>query len=102
MQIISNLLSDSVVSAFGWTLIHSLWQGTLLMILSFATFYFLRRYTANLRYAAGVALLSLQVIASVATFFYYQVKSVVRCPIRQTANLLHSEKSSGRFQSCPL
>jgi bla regulator protein BlaR1 len=75
MQIISNLLSDSVVSAFGWTLIHSLWQGTLLMILSFVTFYFLRRYTANLRYAAGVALLSLQVVASVVTFFYYQVKS---------------------------
>jgi bla regulator protein BlaR1 len=75
MKIISNLLSDSVVTAFGWTLIHSLWQGTLLLILAATTFYILRKGTANARYNAGIGFLALQVLASAATFVYYQLKT---------------------------
>ncbi|SDE63372.1 BlaR1 peptidase M56 [Dyadobacter soli] len=75
MKFFSNLLPGPAVSAFGWTLIHSIWQGTLLMLVAVAAFYFLRKKTANTRYLAGVGFLFAQVIASVGTFIYYYPKT---------------------------
>ncbi|GGN08047.1 hypothetical protein GCM10010967_49610 [Dyadobacter beijingensis] len=75
MKFFSNLLPGPAVSAFGWTLIHSIWQGTLLMLIGVAAFYFLRKKSANTRYLAGVGFLFSQVLASVATFIYYYPKT---------------------------
>lgn len=75
MKFFSNLLPGPAVSAFGWTLIHSIWQGTLLMLIAVAAFYFLRKKSANTRYLTGVGFLFAQVIASVGTFIYYYPKT---------------------------
>lgn len=75
MKIISHLLSDSVVSAFGWTLVHSVWQGTLLMIVAAVAFHFSKRHSAHIRYMMGTGFLFAQIIASGITFGYYQSKS---------------------------
>ena len=75
MKFFSNLLAGPAVSAFGWTLIHSIWQGTLLMLVAVAAFYFLRKKSANTRYLAGVGFLFAQVVASVGTFIYYYPKT---------------------------
>ncbi|MHA4737378.1 M56 family metallopeptidase [Dyadobacter sp. MSC1_007] len=75
MKLFSNLFSDSTVSAFGWTLIHSIWQGTLLMLLAVAAFHLLRRRSANLKYLTGVGFLFAQILVSAGTFFYYQLKT---------------------------
>jgi beta-lactamase regulating signal transducer with metallopeptidase domain len=75
MKFFSNLLPGPAVSAFGWTLIHSIWQGTLLMLVAVAAFYFLRKKSANTRYLAGVGFLFAQVVASVGTFIYYYPKT---------------------------
>ncbi|MGG7666128.1 M56 family metallopeptidase [Dyadobacter sp. BHUBP1] len=75
MKFFSNLLPSPAVSAFGWTLIHSIWQGTLLMLVAVAAFYFLRKKSANMHYLAGVGFLFAQVIASVGTFIYYYSKT---------------------------
>lgn len=75
MKFFSNLFSESTVSAFGWTLIHSIWQGTLLMLLAVAAFHLLRRRSANLKYITGVGFLFTQILASVSTFLYYQLKT---------------------------
>lgn len=84
MKLIQNLLSDSAVAAFGWTLIHSLWQGTLLLVIAAISFYALRRKSANLRYLAGVGFLVAQVLASTATFTLYNLKSVPVAAVRNT------------------
>jgi bla regulator protein blaR1 len=76
MKFFSNLLPGPAVSAFGWTLIHSIWQGTLLMLVGVAVFYFLRKKSANTRYLTGVGFLFAQVVASVGTFIYYYPKTV--------------------------
>lgn len=76
MKFFSNLLPGPAVSAFGWTLIHSIWQGTLLMLVAVAAFYFLRKKTANTRYLTGVGFLFAQVVASVGTFIYYYPKTI--------------------------
>ncbi|ACT94927.1 M56 family metallopeptidase [Dyadobacter fermentans] len=75
MKFFSNLLPGPAVSAFGWTLIHSIWQGTLLLLVAVAAFYFLRKKSASTRYLAGVGFLFAQVLASVATFIYYYPKT---------------------------
>ena len=76
MKFFSNLLPGPAVSAFGWTLIHSIWQGTLLMLVAVAAFYFLRKKTASTRYLTGVGFLFAQVVASVGTFIYYYPKTI--------------------------
>jgi len=66
-----NLFSDSLVSAFGWMLVHSLWQGALLVLIASITLYFLRKSPASLRYNFGILTFCAQVSVSLATFFYY-------------------------------
>lgn len=71
MKIISNLFTENAVAAIGWTLVHSLWQGAMIMVAAASIFYIFRKKSANLRYLTGVGLLSAQVIISVCTFVYY-------------------------------
>jgi bla regulator protein BlaR1 len=71
MKMFFNLFSDSLVSAFGWMLVHSLWQGALLVLIASITLYFLRKSPASLRYNLGILTLCAQVLTSLATFSYY-------------------------------
>jgi bla regulator protein BlaR1 len=75
MKMFFNLFSEALVSAFGWTLVHSLWQGALLALIASIGFYFLRKSPASLRYNLGIGTLCLQVIASLATFSFYYLNS---------------------------
>ncbi len=69
MNFAANILPENVVNALGWTLLHSLWQGAL-AALGFALFLYLsRRASARARYAMGLAVLALVLLASVATFW---------------------------------
>lgn len=69
MNFAANILPGNVVNALGWTLLHSLWQGAL-AALGFALFLYLsRRASARARYAMGLAVLALVLLASLATFW---------------------------------
>jgi bla regulator protein BlaR1 len=74
MKLIPNYLTESTIVSFGWTLIHSLWQGALLALIAVAGFYLLRRKSANTRYLIGVGMLAAQVIISAVTFVFYNFK----------------------------
>lgn len=78
MKIILESIPESVVSALGWTLVHSVWQGTLLAIAAFAGFAIMSKKSAFLRYNFGIVLLCLQMVSSLVTFFYYQLTAEVR------------------------
>jgi len=78
MKMIYHLIPDSVVSALGWTLVHSIWQGILIAVFAFAGFYILNKKSANARYNLGVILLGLQVAASTGTYLYYYLTAPVR------------------------
>lgn len=73
MKTIFQSIPESVVSALGWTLVHSVWQGTLLAIIAIVGFTAFNKKSAFLRYNFGIILLSLQLITSIATFVYYQL-----------------------------
>ncbi|CAG5073655.1 hypothetical protein DYBT9623_04849 [Dyadobacter sp. CECT 9623] len=92
MKSISTFVSDSVISAFGWTLVHSLWQATALLIISLVAFYVLRKKSASIKYLAGVSLLFGQVVASIITFFYYHSK--YSSPLPGLSNTVSLNKSN--------
>jgi bla regulator protein blaR1 len=71
MENYASFLPAPVVSALGWTLLHALWQGTLLALLGLLGFFLTRHRPASLRYGLGMGLLAAQLPASLATFWYY-------------------------------
>lgn len=69
----TTFLSESITSALGWTLLHSLWQGGVVVLLAAVALFALRKRSSVARYWVGISSLATQVLASVATFvLYYQ------------------------------
>ncbi|MCF2490623.1 M56 family metallopeptidase [Dyadobacter sp. CY347] len=102
MKLIQNLLSDAAITCFGWTLIHSIWQGAFILFIAFAAFYLLRRKSANLKYIAGVGFMSAQVFVSVLTFIYYYFKATSAplagaATFAKSAGIMHLASSTVSF-----
>jgi bla regulator protein blaR1 len=66
---VNHFLSDAVVKALCWTLIHSLWQGLLFSLLAAVIITLSKRSSAALRYNLFSGLFALLAITSVITFF---------------------------------
>lgn len=60
-------LSPSLVGSLGWTLVHFLWQGTLVALALAAVLRLLRRHSANARYLAGCIALVTMLAAPMLT-----------------------------------
>ncbi|MCC9135808.1 M56 family metallopeptidase [Pontibacter silvestris] len=75
MNQITHLLSETLVSALGWTLLHSLWQGALTALVLGVLLILLNHHTARARYTvSGIAML-LQLLFSLVTFVHYYTSS---------------------------
>ncbi len=73
MKTIVSFLSEPVAVALGWTLLHALWQGFVLVLPVALLLHLFRSKSSQLRYNVGVGALLMQVVASIATFWlYYQ------------------------------
>lgn len=86
MKIIHTFLSDASVTALGWTLVHSIWQGSLIALSAALIWYVSRKQSASLRYNFGIGFLALQVLASVFTFVYYYKEAAKATGLAVTAN----------------
>lgn len=70
---LSFALKAPVVEALGWTLLHSLWQGAVVMLVLAVILGLTKDRQAHTRYGFSVAALSLMLFWSVLTFFnHYQ------------------------------
>jgi bla regulator protein BlaR1 len=58
----------NLTHALGWTLIHFLWEGTLIAVLLVGAGAFLRNAGSQVRYAASCAAMTLMLVCAVATF----------------------------------
>lgn len=67
MKNITEIFSNPLAKALGWTLVHALWQILAITLLYFLVVIFTKK--ANTRYWSGMALLLLQFVASGITFF---------------------------------
>lgn len=71
MKIPDIIFSAGFDRALGWTMLHSIWQATLIALLAGILLLLLRRQSARLRYGvANLALLAV-LLTSAATFCYY-------------------------------
>lgn len=67
MKNITEIFSNPLAKALGWTLVHSLWQILAITLVYFLVILLTKK--ANTRYWAGMSLLAVQLLGSIATFF---------------------------------
>ena len=74
----TTFFSEPITSALGWTLVHSLWQGGVVVLFAAVALFALRKCSCVVKYWVGISGLAAQVFASVATFvLYYQPVNAV-------------------------
>jgi len=78
MDILKNILSHEVVQSLGWALLHSVWQGGVVVLLLAVLLRVLRKSSASLRYV--VACLGLVVIVLLPVVTFYIVPAPVPMP----------------------
>lgn len=65
--------SEPIIQAFGWMLLHAVWQGFAITLLAAGVLFLLRHRASYGRYWTGISALFLQIGISVGTFvLYYQ------------------------------
>jgi len=89
MNGLETLLDKPIFQALGWTLIHFVWQGCVIALLYAVASLFLRKLSANIRYAAACAAMLLMFAAPVVTMI------VVRSSIESASSVaLNLEQES--------
>ena len=68
MNPICYLLPEKLVTALGWTLLHSLWQGALIALLAGVALILLKKHSAAVRYYVTLTALSTIFLLAVVTF----------------------------------
>ncbi len=71
MEFITQFFSDTVLYALGWTVVHSLWQGTLLAVLLSILMMVLEKRSARLRYEVACGAMFTMLMMALATFIIY-------------------------------
>jgi beta-lactamase regulating signal transducer with metallopeptidase domain len=62
------MISENLINAIGWTIIHSLWQGAAAALGLAVVMFFLRQSSGRTRYLVGVMALMLVLVMSMVTF----------------------------------
>lgn len=63
--------TDTVISAAGWTLIHFIWQGTVIGALFFGVMPLMRNASATVRYWLGMLALGAMLVCAITTFCFF-------------------------------
>lgn len=71
MNTLDNLFTPVLLRAIGFTLLHSLWQGTIVAVVAAMLLLLLHRHRATVRYRVLLGSLLLVVASATATFVYY-------------------------------
>ncbi len=86
MNFIGYIIPQQLINGFGWTIIHSLWQGAAVAFGFALLMVFMRRFSSRARYAVGVAALTLMFTLSAVTFVnVYQKGEAGKIPGQETA-----------------
>lgn len=71
MNAIAKMLSNEIIYATGWSLIHSLWQSTVIALLIVFSYAFTKKANASTRYWINTLGLFTCLIASAVTFYLH-------------------------------
>ena len=89
--------SDQLVYALGWTVLHSLWQGTLLALLVGVSAAFIKKQSAQTRY--WTALLGLGGLLFWAGFTFIRIYQMPISEVVLASNVVFEETSNGLILS---
>ena len=89
--------TEPVVQAFGWMLLHAVWQGFAIALLSAGVLYLLRRRASYGRYWTGISALMLQVMASAGTFALYYQPRALQVALPKVADLAQPLLTKGVY-----
>ncbi len=91
MEVINQFFSDSFIDAFGWTVLHSLWQATVIAIITGFLLLVCRKKSAHTRYKIAAFGMFSIFIAAFGTFWYlYQSSFSVPLTAGITANFVEA------------
>ncbi|MEM6379253.1 MAG: M56 family metallopeptidase, partial [Bacteroidota bacterium] len=85
--------SDHLVYALGWTVLHSLWQGTLLALLVGVSAAFIKKQSARTRY--WTALVGLGGLLFWAIFTFVRIYQIPFSEVVWTSNVVFEETNNG-------
>jgi beta-lactamase regulating signal transducer with metallopeptidase domain len=74
MQPNFNFFSNNLENAFGWMIIHSIWQATLIAIITGIALILLQKKSAQVRYIVANSALILVLISAITTFYFHLEK----------------------------
>jgi hypothetical protein len=97
MNILNYVFDNSFVFSFGWTLIHSLWHGVVIALLTLLIITFLKRQSSVLRYNIAALSLVLIFVLAIWTFlsFYEHFRSIMtpdKASLETVSSIGHSAK----------
>ena len=76
MSLAENILSSKILSAFGWTLIHSFWIGGIIFLITWFLLFLFRNSKSNFRYTIAVGgLFTFMALVIYAFFKIYALQS---------------------------
>jgi beta-lactamase regulating signal transducer with metallopeptidase domain len=70
-SVIGSIPQTATIEAFGWALVHFVWQGAAIALALGAFLVFARRLSPQVRYVAGCAALSLMALGACSTFAWH-------------------------------
>ncbi len=70
MNYLQNILNESLVQAIGWTIVHSIWQGALIVVIAALALSFFKNPSAKLKYNIFTSTLFAILTCSLVTFTY--------------------------------
>ena len=89
---LSNFIPDELISAFGWTIVHSLWQGAVIAIVLSIILVLLSKSSAKIRSYISYAGLIIIVAASIKTYSNYNASVDLTAEIYQAILRLKAQK----------
>ena len=94
MKNLLDIIPSNLSSALGWTLVHSAWQG-IVILLFFSILLQIYKQNSDLKYWLGIGALGLQVLASVITFWWiFEPNFAVDLTQNVIANLFNLNSST--------
>src|SRR5690554_6433662 len=77
MNFIKDFIPENILNAFGWMIVHSVWQGALIAVLLSIVLLFLNHRSARIRYIVALGALLIFTSTAIRTFIeYYQTSEV--------------------------
>lgn len=89
-------MNNWIIENLGWTLLHSLWQISLISAILWIAFRVLRNVSANLRYSISVIALFLAFIIPVLTFVYLSIE--IKTTVKDQPNLSKTLPAEAGYQ----